>query len=76
MHDLPGMSFADTAGGDASVQTPLAVPRYFAAYEARFDLQVRRPASVVVVCNRGVRLRIETDNDLYSARGLINATGT
>jgi hypothetical protein len=29
-----------------------------------------------VVCDRGERLRIETDRDTFSARGVINATGT
>jgi len=76
VHDLPGMSFADSAGGDASVQAAVAVPAYFAAYESHFDLQVLRPASVSVVCNRGTRLRVETDRGLFSARGLVNATGT
>ena len=76
VHDLPGMSFAQSAGGDDSVQAARAVPRYFAAYEQQFDLQVQRPTSVAVVCNRGDRLRIETDHGLYSALGLINATGT
>lgn len=76
VHDLPGLSFADTAGGDASVQAAIAVPRYFAQYEQRFDLQVLRPASVSLVCNRGARLRLETDRGLFSARGLVNATGT
>ncbi|MGV8832642.1 MAG: NAD(P)-binding domain-containing protein [Devosia sp.] len=76
VHDLPGMSFAASAGSDDSVQAAIAVPRYFAAYEDHFDLQVRRPVAVNLVCNRGARLRIETDHGLFSARGLINATGT
>lgn len=76
VHDLPGMSFADTAGGDDSVQAAIAVPHYFAAYEERFDLKVLRPTTVSVVCDRGERLRIESDRGLFSARGLINATGT
>jgi thioredoxin reductase len=76
VHDLPGMSFADNAGGDSSVQAALAVPHYFAAYEERFGLEVLRPTTVSVVCDRGERLRIETDRGLFSARGLINATGT
>ena len=76
VHDLPGMSFAESAGGDDSVQAAIAVPRYFAAYEQHFDLQVLRPAGVSVVCNRGTRLRVETDRGLFSARGLVNATGT
>jgi cation diffusion facilitator CzcD-associated flavoprotein CzcO len=76
VHDLPGLSFADTAGGDASVQASVAVPLYFAAYEERFGLDVLRPTTVSVVCDRGGRLRIETDRGLFSARGVINATGT
>lgn len=76
VHDLPGMSFADSAGGDASVMASVAVPHYFAAYEERFGLNVLRPATVSVVCDRGERLRVESDRGLFSARGLINATGT
>lgn len=76
VHDLPGMSFAETAGGDASVRASIAVPQYYAAYEEHFDLKVLRPAGVSVVCDRGERLRIESDRGLFSVRGLINATGT
>lgn len=76
VHDLPGLSFADFAGGDQSVQAAIAVPRYFAAYEERFGLDVLRPANVSVVCDRGARLRVESDRGLFSAEGLINATGT
>jgi hypothetical protein len=76
VHDLPGMSFAETLDGDDSVQAAVAVPHYFAAYEERFALKVLRPATVSVVCDRGGRLRIESDRGVFSARGLINATGT
>ncbi|MHA6689431.1 NAD(P)-binding domain-containing protein [Devosia sp. A449] len=76
VHDLPGMSFEAMAGGDASVRAAVAVPQYFAAYEAHFGLNVLRPASVSVVCDRGERLRVESDRGLFSARGIINATGT
>lgn len=76
VHDLPGMSFADSAGGDASVMASVAVPHYFDAYEQRFGLDVLRPATVKVVCDRGGRLRVESDRGLLSARGIINATGT
>ncbi|WP_236894484.1 NAD(P)-binding domain-containing protein [Devosia sp. SL43] len=76
VHDLPGLSFADLAGGDTSVQAAVAVPHYFAAYEERFGLEVLRPATVSVVCERGDRLRIESDRGLFSARGIINASGT
>lgn len=76
VHDLPGMSFAKIAGGDDTVKASVAVPHYFAAYEGHFGLQVLRPATVGVVCERGERLRVEADRGLFSARGIINATGT
>ena len=77
IHDLPGMSFADTVDTDATeVEASVAVPRYFAAYEEAFGLHVYRPVKVSVVCERGGRLRIETDRGNFSARGVINATGT
>ncbi|KQN72760.1 NAD(P)-binding domain-containing protein [Devosia sp. Leaf64] len=76
VHDLPGLGFAEFAGGDESVRASVAVPHYFAAYEERFDLRVVRPANVTVVCDRGDRLRVQSDRGLFSARGIINATGT
>ncbi|KKB83669.1 pyridine nucleotide-disulfide oxidoreductase [Devosia limi DSM 17137] len=77
IHDLPGMPFSDAVDIDAlEVEAATAVPRYFAAYEKRFQLPVWRPVTVKVVCSRGERLRIETDRGNFSARGLINATGT
>jgi cation diffusion facilitator CzcD-associated flavoprotein CzcO len=77
IHDLPGMSFAETvADMGETVEAAVAVPRYFAAYERAFALPVHRPVKAVVVCERGERLRVETDRLTYSARGIINATGT
>jgi thioredoxin reductase len=77
IHDLPGMRFTDVVGTDsASVEAATAVPRYFAAYEKAFELPVYRPVEVRVVCDRGDRLRIETNAGLFSARGIVNATGT
>jgi hypothetical protein len=76
VHDLPGMSFAQSAGGDPSVRASVAVPHYFGAYEAFFGLNVLRPAHVSLVSDRGERLRVESDRGLFSVRGLINATGT
>src|SRR5436305_538080 len=78
-------------GGAArdAVGAALAVARYFAAYEKAFAPPVHRPVKVTVVCDRGERLRIEADSGasfgpgradpprrLFSARGIINATGT
>jgi len=77
IHDLPGMRFADAVDTAATeVQAADAVPRYFAAYERRFELPVYRPVTVTVVCDRGERFVIETDRIEVSARGIINATGT
>lgn len=77
IHDLPGMPFADVVGnGGDQVRAAEAVPRYYAAYEAAFDLRVQRPLRVASVQAVGERFRIETDRVVFSARGLINATGT
>lgn len=86
VHDLPGMSFAEslpptiagTRRGDVPAAT--AVPYYYRRYEERFELRVRRPVSVRVVCDRSERdglLHAETDHaGTLRVRGLINATGT
>ncbi len=77
IHDLPGMRFSEAVDTDATeVEASVAVPRYFAAYEKAFGLPVYRPVEVKVVCDRGGRLRVETDRGRFSARGMINATGT
>lgn len=77
LHDLPGLTFSDALpdAGDA-VEAAVAVPQYFAAYEAAFSLPVYRPVAVRLVSECGDRLRIETDRESLSARGIINATGT
>ena len=77
IHDLPGMAFADAVDTTATeVQAAVAVPKYYAAYEKAFELPVYRPVKVIVVCDRGGRLNVETDRVHVSARGIINATGT
>lgn len=77
IHDLPGMAFTEAVpDATETVEAAVAVPRYFAAYEAHFGLPVYRPVAVKVVCERGGRFRIETDRESFSARGIINATGT
>lgn len=77
IHDLPGMQFSETVDPEATeAQASVSVPRYFAAYERTFDLPVYRPVKVTVVCDHGERLRVETDRMVFSARGVINATGT
>jgi cation diffusion facilitator CzcD-associated flavoprotein CzcO len=77
VHDLPGMAFSEAVDTtETTVEAAVAVPRYFAAYEERFGLNVYRPVRVKVVCPRGDRFRVETDRETFSARGIINATGT
>jgi cation diffusion facilitator CzcD-associated flavoprotein CzcO len=77
IHDLPGMRFSEVVDpGATEVEASVAVPKYFAAYEKAFELPVYRPVKVTVVCERGERLLVETDRGNFSARGIINATGT
>jgi thioredoxin reductase len=77
IHDLPGLSFSEAVPQQGNtVEAAVAVPQYFAEYERRFGLPVYRPVTVKVVCERGGRFRIETDREMFSARGIINATGT
>ena len=77
IHDLPGLPFSDTLGPDETqVQASVAVPRYFEVYERTFNLLVRRPVRVTLVTSHGERLKVETDRGDFSARGIINATGT
>lgn len=77
IHDLPGMSFAETLDTtDASVQANVAVPHYYEAYEKKFGLQVYRPLKVDRVYLQGDRFYIDSSKTLFSALGIINATGT
>ncbi len=69
IRDLPGMRFSEVVDTDATeVEASIAVPQYFAAYEQAFGLPVYRPVKVTVVCDRGERLRIETDQGALCRR--------
>lgn len=72
--DLPGMSFPPPDPGERAAD---AVPAYFAAFERRFGLDVRRPVHVEAV-RRGPdeRLVVESDAGTLTARAVINATGS
>jgi len=77
IHDLPGMSFEETLlTKDTEVQANTAVPHYFELYEKKFGLQVYRPVKVEKVYEYGDRFYIDTSETLFSALGIINATGT
>ncbi|MFE3990111.1 FAD-dependent oxidoreductase [Streptomyces goshikiensis] len=74
MHALPGM---ELTGADPLRPSSEVIGEYFAAYEERFGLRVRRPVDVTAV--RGGadgRLLVESSAGTWSARALINATGT
>ncbi|RBY95736.1 pyridine nucleotide-disulfide oxidoreductase [Blastococcus sp. TF02-8] len=74
VHDLPGLPFAPEDDRAPAVES---VPAYFAAYEREFDLPVVRPVRVTAVRRIGDgRFRVETDRGDWTARGLVNATGT
>ncbi|MGW4323013.1 NAD(P)-binding domain-containing protein [Streptomyces sp. NPDC004684] len=74
MHSLPGMELTDA---DPARPSADVIAGYFAEYERAFDLRVRRPVDVRAVRDgSGGRLLVETSAGVWSARALINATGT
>lgn len=74
MHALPGM---DLTGADPLRPSSEVIGEYFAAYEDRFGLRVRRPVDVSAV-REGAdgRLLVESSSGTWSPRALVNATGT
>jgi thioredoxin reductase len=74
VHDLPGMPFTPDAD---DLRAADAVPAYFAEYERRFALPVRRPVRVSAVSRADDdRFRITTDDGDWTVRAVVNATGT
>lgn len=73
---LPGWAMPPEEGGG---DTPAAehVRRYLEAYEQRYQLPVQRPVAVTTVERHGSGgFRVVTDRGAWSARVVINATGT
>lgn len=70
--DLPGT----TLRGDPAERASVAVPRWFAEYERRFDLPVHRPVAVRRVNRTADGFALATSAGEWTARGLVNATGT
>src|SRR5690606_19789856 len=58
------------------VQANIVVPHYFDRYEKKFGLQVYRPIKVEKVYMKDGRFFIDTSSTPFSAKGIINATGT
>lgn len=87
-HRPPTLTMAAVHGFHALPDMPLppyeeqrpardVLPEYFAAYERANDLRVVRPARVTAVREAGDgRLRVESDAGNWTARALVNATGT
>jgi thioredoxin reductase len=74
VHDLPGLPFEPDAD---NLRAADAVPAYFAEYERRFDLPVHRPVRVRAVRRTGDdRFLVETGSGDWTARAVVNATGT
>jgi cation diffusion facilitator CzcD-associated flavoprotein CzcO len=77
INDLPGMAFSDAVNTkDKALQANVAIPKYYEQYEKAFELPVIRPIRVSEVRERNGRFIIRTNGVQFSARGLINATGT
>ncbi|WP_434587766.1 NAD(P)-binding domain-containing protein [Streptomyces sp. A5-4] len=74
MHALPGM---ELTGADPSRPSSEVIGEYFERYEQIFGLRVHRPVDVRAVREgENGRLLVETSRGSWSARALINATGT
>ncbi|WP_367131692.1 NAD(P)-binding domain-containing protein [Saccharothrix sp. HUAS TT1] len=73
IHDLPGMPFAEP---DPAAPANEVLPAYFADFERRNGIEVRRPVRVRAVRDLGGLLRVETDSGAWEAEALVNATGT
>ncbi|GAA4743946.1 NAD(P)-binding domain-containing protein [Modestobacter marinus] len=73
IHPLPGLPLPDA---DPSAPASQVVAGYFADYEQRFDLPVHRPVAVHSVRRTTEGFALDTSAGEWTARGLVNATGT
>lgn len=77
INDLPGMYFSDAVNlEDKELQANSAIPAYYEAYEKHFELPIIRPVRVEEVYEKYNRFFVRTNGVQFSARGIINATGT
>ncbi|WP_313190695.1 NAD(P)-binding domain-containing protein [Sphingobacterium sp.] len=77
INDLPGMTFSEAVNrDDKQLRANVALSQYYEKYEKAFDLPVIRPVNVLHVTERNGRFLIHTNGMQFSARGIINATGT
>ncbi|GIE80766.1 oxidoreductase [Actinoplanes philippinensis] len=71
--DLPGFPKPPLDPGEPS---RTAVPRYFADFERATGLPIVRPVRVSAVRRHDRAFAVETDHGAWTARAIINATGT
>jgi len=77
INDLPGLSFGDAVDQtDKAIRANEALPQYYAAYEKQYKLPIIRPVKVTKVEEKNGRFLVHTNAVQFSARGIINATGT
>ena len=74
LYPLPGFPLGPV---DAEQSAAAVVAEYYGDFERYFDLPVRRPVRVQAVRpGDGERLRLETTAGTWSARAVVNASGT
>jgi len=73
IHPLPGLALPDA---DPATPASEVVADYFADYEQHFDLPVHRPVAVLAVHATDDGFRLDTSEGEWTARGVVNATGT
>jgi cation diffusion facilitator CzcD-associated flavoprotein CzcO len=72
--NLPDLPVPSAAGAE---RANTFIPSYFSSYERRFELPVVRPIAVRAVRSRqDGRLDVVTDRGTWTARAIVNATGT
>ncbi|KGN30781.1 FAD-dependent pyridine nucleotide-disulfide oxidoreductase [Knoellia sinensis KCTC 19936] len=79
MHDVHGVADlpGETAPARSADRANVAVPNYFADYEARHQLPIVRPVVVEEVTSEGELLVVRaSDGRAWRTRTLVNATGT
>jgi len=77
INDLPGLTFAEAVQiNDKELQANKAVPAYYEKYEKEYELPIIRPLRVNKIEENNNRFFIRTNGVQFSARGIINATGT
>ena len=77
INDLPGLSFKEAMKENPDfIRANQAVPAYYSKYEKEYNLPIIRPIKVIDVVEHRDRFLIKTTGVQFSARGIINATGT